>query len=431
MRLRLLLALGGPLAAAVYFLHYNRGLIDLRLSEGWSVRLPLALVFGAAVLLGALAAALLGWGEAGLGAFSRWRLRRRERRKERARESLAQARRMRGQGSLRRARRLARRAIRQDPGLQPALTFAGELAAEAGDLDEAIRWNERLRTLAPDSHEAIVRLSENLEASGRAAEAEKLLSQAGGNGKAHPAILRRLRDFLAETGRWEEALAACERLARLGAVPSEREADERSAGRILLAAAEARLSAADARGAASLLEEAVRRLPSEAAPRLRLGDAYVSAGRARRALRAWEAGYRELGEPEFLRRMVTSHKPLETEGALRQAASALISAGRARPRDPVPRLMASALLLEAGRTEEAVRWLREASDAASASDGEPGWVSLVARLLEARGKLEAGDRLAAESAFRKVAQEAGRLLLGESPSGIVIRPFDIRAGGGD
>ena len=45
-------------------------------------------------------------------------------------------------------------------------------------------------------------------------------------------------------------------------------------------------------------------------------------------------------------------------------------------------------------------------------------------LLEARGKLEAGDRLAAESAFQKVAQEASRKILGEPDSGYIVQPVE-------
>ncbi|MBT3350110.1 MAG: hypothetical protein HN400_02365, partial [Nitrospinaceae bacterium] len=47
----------------------------------------------------------------------------------------------------------------------------------------------------------------------------------------------------------------------------------------------------------------------------------------------------------------------------------------------------------------------------------------------ARGKLDAGDRLAAERAFQKVAEEAGRKILGEPASGFVIRPAEVSSAG--
>ncbi|MBI4251292.1 MAG: tetratricopeptide repeat protein [Candidatus Tectomicrobia bacterium] len=426
MRLRPLLAFAGPLAAALYLLHFNRDFVSVRFSEAWSVRAPMAMALLAAALAGAFAAALLGWGEAALRAFAGWKERRLVRRQEGARECLARAQRLRGQGRPKKALRLARRAIRLDSRLPLAYSLAADLAAEAGNLEEAIRWNSRLYALWPDSPDAAVRLSENLEATGKAGEAERVLARSGGNGKIHPAVMRKLRDLFAASGRWEEAVQACEKLHRTGGVLSEQEEDARRTGEIFLAAAEGRLARSDSWGAVSLLEDAVRRLPSSRKLRLRLGEALAAAGKPKRALRAWEAGYREVGGEEFLRRIAASQGPLDSESALRQASSRLVSAAGSRPGDPAPWVMAAALLIEAGRTEEALRWLGEASGLIpAAAEGEAGWMGLAVRLLEARAKLEGGDRLAAENDFRRVAREAGWLLLGESPSGAIVKPFDV------
>ncbi|OGL58583.1 MAG: hypothetical protein A3J27_10900 [Candidatus Tectomicrobia bacterium RIFCSPLOWO2_12_FULL_69_37] len=426
MRLRLLLAFAAPLAVVLYLLHFNRDFVSVRFSEALSLRVPLAVALMGAALAGALAAAFLGWGEAAIRAFAAWKDRRRARRQERARECLARAQRLRSQGRPAKALRLARRAVRLDPGLPSALSLAADLAAEAGNLEEAIRWNSRLYALWPGSPDAAVRLSQNLEATGQAGEAERVLARSGGNGQSHPAVLRKLRDLFTSSGRWEEAVQACQKLVRAGGAPSELEEDARRTGEIYLAAAEGRLARSDPWGAVSLLEDGVRRLPSSRELRLRLGEAFVSAGKPKRALRAWEAGYREVGGEEFLRRIVSSHGPLDSESALRQASTRLVSAASSRPRDPAPWVMAAALLIEAGRTEEAVRRLGEASGLIpAAAEGEAGWMGLAVRLLEARARLEGGDRLAAESDFRKVAQEAGWLLLGESPSGAIVKPFDV------
>jgi len=426
MKLRQFVALAIPLLLALYLLHYNREFAVLRFSDQFSVRLPLAMLLLGSALIGAFVAAVLGWGSAAVKAVSAWRERRETRRKERAREALARAQAHRSRGRRRRALRLARRAIRLDPRLPSALALAADLAAESGNLDEAIRWNSRLQALWPDSPDAALRLSENLEALGRKAEAERMLTRSEGNGKGHPAVVRRLRDLLAESGRWEEAVQAAERLYRMEGKASEE--DARRTAEIYLAAAEGRLARPDAWGAVSLLEEAVRRCPASREPRLRLGDAYLAAGKPKRAVRAWEAGYREVKGVEFLRRIVGAHAPLDSESALRQAASHLVSMADSRCGDPAPWMMASALLMEAGRTSEAVRWLEEAAACIpAAAGGEAGWLGLAVRLMEARAKLEAGDRLAAENDFRRVAQEAGWFLLGETPSGAIVKRFEAVA----
>ena len=117
MRLRLLLAFAAPLAVVLYLLHFNRDFVSVRFSEALSLRVPLAVALMGAALAGALAAALLGWGEAALRAFAGWKERRLVRRQEAARECLARAQRLRSQGRPAKALRLARRAVRLDPGL--------------------------------------------------------------------------------------------------------------------------------------------------------------------------------------------------------------------------------------------------------------------------------------------------------------------------
>ncbi len=165
-------------------------------------------------------------------------------------------------------------------------------------------------------------------------------------------------------------------------------------------------------------------------PRLRLGDAHVTAGRKKRDIRTWEEGYRHLGHPAFLRRIVATHRPDDDSKARRQAASAMLACGRIKEGDPAPIVMAAALYFEGGDVVEAKKWLETASAKAVAPDredsghGEEMWVEVVMGLLEARGKLEAGDRLAAESAFQKVAQEASRKILGEPDSGYIVQPVE-------
>src|SRR3990172_686825 len=73
MRLRLLLAFAAPLAVVLYLLHFNREFVSVRFSETLSLRVPMAVALLGAALAGALAAALLGWGEAALRAFAGWK----------------------------------------------------------------------------------------------------------------------------------------------------------------------------------------------------------------------------------------------------------------------------------------------------------------------------------------------------------------------
>jgi hypothetical protein len=124
---------------------------------------------------------------------------------------------------------------------------------------------------------------------------------------------------------------------------------------------------------------------------------------------------------------VACHEPESDPKGKRHAASAMLTCGRMKEEDPLPFVMAAALLFDNGETKEAQKWIETASTKAVGSSGEGDeelWVGVVLGLLEARAKLEGGDRLAAESAFQKVAQQASRKILGEHAPGIVIRPVE-------
>lgn len=423
MRIRTLLTLAAPVAAAVYFLHYNREFIDLRLADAWSVRAPLALVVLGAALAGSLVASVLGWGGALLGWLSRQGTRKRQKRLHRAQERFARAQALGLQGKRRRARREIRRALKDDPHFVPALRLAADLALDSGNSQDAIQWNERLRAATNNAPDAVIRLSETLARSGKTQEALALLAQSAGGRGASPLVLRKLRDMYLESRRVEAAIGVCERLARLEASAPDRQADDEVAGRAYLAAGEAQLDAARPEAAIPFLEQALRRLAGERKAHLLLGDAQLAAGREKRAVRTWESGYQELGGLEFLQRLALAPGPLESLAAIKKAAANVQAAGRRREKDIHPHVLHAALMLEAGQIEKVDKSVEKASALAVSLEGEDSWVGLALHLIEARCLQEKGERLAAENELKQMAQEASRMLLGKSISGTELKPY--------
>jgi uncharacterized integral membrane protein len=144
MGIRLLLALALPLTLAVYILHFNRTTVAFRLAENLSVSMPIVILVFLSAIGGALLAGLLGWSEAGLAGFFRILDLRNIRRRARAQRTLAKAENLRTRGKIKAARRRARKAGCLNPDLTLAFSLAGDLATEAGDLEEAIRCNKKL-----------------------------------------------------------------------------------------------------------------------------------------------------------------------------------------------------------------------------------------------------------------------------------------------
>lgn len=423
MKIRTLLILAAPVAAAVYFLHFNREIIDLRLTDAWSVRVPLALVVIGAALIGSFLASVLGWGDAALGWISRKKISKKQKRLHRAQERFARAQSLGIQGKRRRARREVKRALKDDPSFIPALRLAADLAIDSGNPNDAIQWNERLRAVTNNSPDSIIRLSETLDHSGQAKEALELLARNSRGRGASPQVLRKLRDMYLENGRLEAAVEICEKLSQTGVSDLVRQEDTQIAGRAYLAIGEAKLNGSDPEAAIPSLERALRHLANEKNAYLLLGDAQLAAGRERRALRTWENGYQTLGGLEFLQRLASSVGPLESQSAKKKAAANIQSAGKRREKDIYHNVLHAALMLETGQFEKVEKSLEQASAKTMSIEGEDSWVRLALHLIEARCLQEKGERLAAENEFKKTAQEASRILLGKSISGTELKPY--------
>ncbi len=423
MKIRTLLILAAPIAAAVYFLHYNREIIDLRLTDAWSVRVPLALVVIGAALIGSFLATILGWSEAALGWFSRKKLSKKQKRLNRAQERFARAQSFGMQGKRRRARREVKRALKDDPSFIPALRLAADLAVDSDNPSDAIQWNERLRAVTNNSPDSIIRLSETLDHSGQAKKALELLAQNSTGRGASPLVLRKLRDMYLEIGRLEAAVEVCEKLSQSSVSDLDRQDDNQFAGRAYLALGEAKLNNADPAAAIPCLERALNHQDKERKAYLLLGDAQLAAGRERRALRTWENGYQTLGGLEFLQRLALAVGPLESQNAIKKAAANVQSAGKRRENDIHHHVLHAALMLEVGQIEKVNKSLEQASAMAASIEGQDSWVRLALHLIEARCLQEKGERLAAENEFKKTAQEASRILLGKSISSTELKPY--------
>ncbi len=423
MKIRTLLILVAPIVAAVYFLHYNREIIDLRLTDALSVRVPLALVVFGAALIGSFLASILGWGEAALGWFSRKKIAKKQKRLHRAQERFARAQSLGIQGKRRRARRELRRALKDDPSFIPALRLAADLAIDSGNPDDAIQWNERLRAVTNNSPDSIIRLSETLDHSGQAKEALELLAQNSAGRGASPLVLRKLRDMYFKNGRIEAAVEICEKLSHTSVSDFDRQADNQIAGHAYLAVGEAKFNDSAPAAAIPFLEQALHHLAKEKKAYLLLGDAQLAAGRDRRALRTWENGYQTLGGLEFLQRLALAVGPLESQNAIKKAAANVQSAGKRREKDIHHHVLHAALMLEAGQIEKVDKSLKQASTMAVSAESQDSWLRLALHLIEARCLQEKGERLAAENEFKKTAQEASRILLGKSISGTELKPY--------
>ncbi|HYA49641.1 MAG TPA: tetratricopeptide repeat protein, partial [Streptosporangiaceae bacterium] len=182
-----------------------------------------------------------------------------------------------------------------------ALVRLGALCRAAGDLAEALRLHARARDLQPSNPEALQHLAQDYEATGQTDAAIEVLERLRAVAPDNVWVLERLRDLLAQAGRWGDAAEA--QAAILGGATGE----GGRAGPALQAwcglrarAGRAALEAGRAREAAAVAREVLRADSRFAPAYVLLGETHLHLGRPGRAVRLWHRAYEVTGHTALL-----------------------------------------------------------------------------------------------------------------------------------
>jgi tetratricopeptide (TPR) repeat protein len=211
-------------------------------------------------------------------------------------------------------RKRLRDRLRVAPDDAAALVRLGALCRAAGDLAEALRLHGRARELQPNNPEALQHLAQDYEATGQTDAAIEALERLRVVAPDNVWVLERLRDLLAQAGRWGDAAEA--QAAILGGAAGE----VGRAGAALQVwcglrarAGQAALDAGRAREAAAAAREVLRADPGFAPAYVLLGDTYLRLGRPGRAVRLWHKAYEATGHTALLagleRAYLTEERP--------------------------------------------------------------------------------------------------------------------------
>ncbi|HEY7677657.1 MAG TPA: tetratricopeptide repeat protein, partial [Candidatus Methylomirabilis sp.] len=98
--------------------------------------------------------------------------------------------------------------LRVAPDDAAALVRLGALCRAAGDMAEALRLHERARGIQPNNPEALQHLAQDYEATGQTDAAIEALERLRAVAPDNVWVVERLRDLLAQAGRWGDAAEA-------------------------------------------------------------------------------------------------------------------------------------------------------------------------------------------------------------------------------
>lgn len=305
LRLGLLLALlFGVLVA--YLTALNTTGVRVTLGGGWTYELPLvALLVGAFLAGAALTFVLATLRDLGR-TFHDYRRGRRARRAETVNEIYRRGMEAQLAGRADEAAQAYEEVRRREPTHAQASLRLGELAWERGDAPAAL--NHSLDALRVEEQPGtLLRVADDYKRLDRTEDAVQMYQRVLERDRDHLAALRSLRDVAAGHGRWNDALAAQERLIRV-APRGDRAAEEAWLAGIQYELGRGLLAGGDAPGAVSRFRDALRVRPDLLPAALALGDAHLESGDAREALRVWERALETQPAPPLLSRIERLHR---------------------------------------------------------------------------------------------------------------------------
>ncbi len=305
LRIALLVALAlGVLIA--YVASLNSGRVSLALGSNWTVDAPLAALLVGALLAGAALAFLLSALREISRSYQDFQLAQRARRAETLSETYHRGVDAQLAGRTAPALEAYEAVLRREPGHADATARLGELARQRGDNQAALTHDlQALR--AGDRPETLLAVADDYRRLGRPDDAVATYRRVLELDHAHLTALRRLREVAAERGRWDDALEAQERLARL--VPRDaRAAEEGWLAAIHYELGRALLTGGSHAAAIGRFKDAIRVQPDFLPAILALGDTYLGSGDAREAAKVWERALEIEPAPALLSRLEQLHR---------------------------------------------------------------------------------------------------------------------------
>jgi lipopolysaccharide biosynthesis regulator YciM len=305
LRLALLLVLVFGVLVA-YLGSLNAGGVRVSLGPDWTYELPvIALVVGA-FLVGVSLAFVLGAARDITRSFRDYKLGRRARRAESLSEIYHRGVDAQLAGKPDAAALAYGEVLRREPAHVESALRLGELARARGDAPGALA-HDLMALRAEERPETFLAVAEDYRRLGRPDDAIASYRRLLERDRDHPAALRGLRAVAAEHGRWAEALEAQERLVRM-APREDRPAEEAWLAGIHYELGRALVAEGNVPAAIGRLKEAVRVQPEFLPAVLLLGDAHLTSGESREALRLWERALEARPAVPLLSRLEQLHR---------------------------------------------------------------------------------------------------------------------------
>ena len=304
----------------VYFSFLNPHEVDIHFAQGWSLQLPMIVLFLGSVLLGVLIAGFLH-GTLSLKKFfinlkKAGRVKRQNKNNHRSERLLEEAENFLACGYVSKAVAAYEKILNMSPSHVHVLVQLGNIAREEGNVDRALKLHLRAVEIAPENLNVLYGLAEDYCAKAIPKKEMEVLKKILEFDRRSPRVLYRIREVYLKSEDWASAVEVQRKLVVRVEGREKKEKEKRMLGQYIYKSGARYFNNDNFELAITEFKRALRENAQCLSAHILLGDAYLKTGDRKGALKSWKKGYASTKSMACMMRMEEVYRDLGQVGEM-------------------------------------------------------------------------------------------------------------------
>lgn len=287
------------LIASIYFTLLNQAIIPLHLTSSIEFQFPVSVVLLITFFFGVILALTLYFTSNFKTRFALWR---KYRKKEQLNKTYIRGLEYYISGQQKKSIPLLKKILEEDSSKAVPLTLLGEYYRSQENYKKAIDYHQKAKSIAPSDKFVLKNLEEDYQSTKNLPLQKETLKELAAGEKDNLENLRHLADLHTRSESWNEAIAVQDRIILKVKDSDELKNEKRKASIFYYESALCAFNNNFFQAAIQKLKRSIENDTNFTAPRILLGEAYLKLGKEKKALKSWERGYQQTGDPMILKR---------------------------------------------------------------------------------------------------------------------------------
>ena len=343
--------------------------MDIHFAQGWSLQLPMIVLFLGSVLLGVLIAGFLH-GTLSLKKFfinlkKAGRAKRQNKNNHRSERLLEEAENFLACGYVSKAVAAYEKILNMSPSHVHVLVQLGNIAREEGNVDRALKLHLSAVEIAPENLNVLYGLADDYCAKAIPKKEMEVLKKILEFDRRSPRVLCRMREVYLKLEDWASAVEVQRKLVVRIEGREKKEKEKRMLGQYIYKSGARYFNNDNFELAITEFKRALRENAQCLSAHILLGDAYLKTGDRKGALKSWKKGYANTKSMACMMRMEEVYRDL---GQVREMTQEYKEALRNSENGPseILIMLLGVLCLEEKTPQETIRVIEENTDSEKA-----------------------------------------------------------------